>query len=191
NGGTTAFSSVSAAVELVVTDINDAPVLIASEPLSLPAILEDLGAPQNGVTLGAAPGVTLVSALIGSSITDVDNADPGIAIISGPTRGNLWYSTDAGNTWSMASGLSESAALLLGPTDLVYYRSVENDTGEYDVLTFKAWDTSIGSAGQQVDASTAGGASAFSTETQSTHVSVIPVNDVPGLAVSPINVDFT
>jgi hypothetical protein len=47
------------------------------------------------------------------------------------------------------------------------------------VLTFRAWDQTSGTAGTKADVSVNGGASAFSTSTDTVALSVAAVNDVP------------
>ena len=47
-------------------------------------------------------------------------------------------------------------------------------------LTFRAWDQTTGSAGTKVDVSVNGGATAFSTATETAAITVTAVNDAPG-----------
>jgi hypothetical protein len=66
---------------------------------------------------------TLVSALTGGQ-TDVDTgALDGVAITAANTTlGSWFFSTDNGGTWAPLPAVSDTAALLLRPTDRVYFQ---------------------------------------------------------------------
>lgn len=190
HGSTSAFSGNSGSVSLVVTAVNDAPVLDTSATLTLTGILEDVAAPVNNTTLGSAQGATLVSTLTGG-ITDIDHATPGIAITTKAATGTLWFSTNGGALWTQANAVSDSNALLLRASDLVYYQPAANANGELEALSFRAWDTSTGAEGSYVDASSNGGSTAFSAATESVAVSTGAVNDAPSVSVTNAEGDFT
>ena len=168
-GGTTAYSSASDTAALTITSVNDAPVFVPH------------GLIYN-TTEGAAPITSAVSALIGTSVTDVDSgALSGVAIFGMTgSGGTLEYSLD-GNTWSSVGSLSSSNALLLRSTDQVRF-TPDRDNGGTIQVSYRAWDQTSGSAGSMVDVSVNGGATAFSSATDVVTCSIASVNDAPVLA---------
>ncbi len=79
NGGTTAFSSATETASIVVTDVNDAPVLDASRTPILSSVNEDAGLPVGAVG-------TLVSSLVDFQLPagQIDNvADDDIGALLG------------------------------------------------------------------------------------------------------------
>ncbi|MGV3570176.1 MAG: tandem-95 repeat protein [Ramlibacter sp.] len=178
NGGTTAFSSATDTVSIVVNPVNDAPVL-ADTVLTLAAVNEDAAVPS-GVT------GTLVSTLVGGS-TDVDaGAVKGIAITGADaTNGTWYYSTNAGTTWTAMGAVANNSALLLASdaSTRVYFQPNANYNGTVGTaLTIRGWDTTSGTAGTKVDTSSNGGTTAFSSATDTVSIVVNPVNDAPVLA---------
>jgi len=152
-----------------VTNVNEAPVLTANNP-ALTAITEK-DTTNNG---------QLISSIIGSSITDVDNgAVQGIALVKlNSGNGNWQYSTDGGTTWNDVNNISNTNALLLGASDKLRFLPNGQD-GTTASVTYRAWDQSTGSAGAKVDASTNGGATAFSTGMDTGTITVTAENDAP------------
>ena len=184
NGGTSAFSSNTDTVSITVNAVNDAPTLDTSESPALTAIDEDTAAPSNGNSTAG----TLVSDLL-AGFDDVDSAaSEGIAITAvNTTNGSLKYSTDAGANWSDVGSVSNSSALLLASdanTRLAFTPSANYNGSISDVLTFRAWDQTSGSAGSKVDTTTNGGTSAFSSNTDTVSITVNAVNDAPTLDTS-------
>ncbi|GAB4291141.1 MAG: hypothetical protein Fur0025_26230 [Oscillatoriaceae cyanobacterium] len=189
NGGTAnggVDTSVAQTFTITVNPINDAPVLDNTGSPSLTAIDEDVADTSNAGTL--------VSAIIGSSITDVDTSPlQGIAVTGTDNTNGTWqYSTDSGSTWTDFGTLSDTSATLLNPTAKIrfvpkpdYYGTVNND------ITFRAWDQTSGSNGTTgVSVSTNGGTTAFSTATETASITVNPVNDIPSFtAANPPAVD--
>ena len=142
--------------------INNAP-LLADTPLSL-TVAEDAPLPVGAVG-------SLISAFTGG-ITDPDaGAVKGIAITgSDQTNGTWYYTTDGGTTWTALDQfngtVSPSNALLLAdnPSTRLYFRPSPDYNGSVPGgLTFLAWDTTRGTAGQKVNTADAGGAFTFST----------------------------
>ena len=172
NGGTTAFSSDTAAASLAVTAINDAPTL-SGGPYSLTGTDED-----------TVSNSTLVSTILaGLSHADVDaGAVSGIAITASSGNGTWQYSTD-GLTWNGVGSVSGGAALLLsGDTQLRYVP--DGIDGETATLTFRAWDQTSGTASTNAvrntaDTSSNGGTTAFSTATATASLVVAAINDAP------------
>ncbi|MDD0977135.1 DUF4347 domain-containing protein [Pseudomonas fontis] len=176
NGGTTAYSTGTAQAQLTVTSVNDAPVLTPGAPI-LPGIGD--GQVNNaGQTVGS---------FANGGISDVDSgAVTGIAITGTLNGTGTWqYSLD-GTTWSDIGTVAGNSALLLRSTDKVRFVP-DGVTGTSASLTFKAWDQTGATAGQQgtkADATVSGGTSAFSTASDSASILVTAVNDAPTLTTS-------
>ena len=174
------LDSAIATTTISVAPTNDAPVL-ADTPLVITQV-EDAGPPS-----GAAG--TLVASLVGG-ISDVDSgAVQGIAITGADTsNGTWWYSNNSSNWFALGSVSDASARLLLSNTTArVYFRPNPDFNGDITAgLTFRAWDTTSGSAGGVADTSINGGSSAFSTATDVVQVTVTPVNDAPLLDTAPV-----
>ncbi|WP_312586804.1 DUF4347 domain-containing protein [Comamonas terrigena] len=176
NGGTTAFSTVTAVTNQPVTSVNDAPVMTG--------VLPTLTGLNDTSTNNAG---NLVSSLIGG-ITDVDTgAVKGIAItgLTG-TYGKWQFSLDNGTSWNDIGIVSNTAALILRPTDRIRFVP-DGIHGETATITYKAWDQTNGTAGFQgakIDTSTSGGTSAYSTVTDIATVVVTAVNDAPVVTVT-------
>jgi hypothetical protein len=148
---------------------NAAPVLTPSAP-SLTTITEDESDPTGD----------LVSAILGSSVTDADGVgQPGIAI-TGLTSSNGTWQYDTGSGWTDVGAVSNTSALLLRGTDRVRFvpdwRNA--DSASFD---FRAWDLTTGAAGALADTSSPGGSSAFSVATDTASITVTGVNDAPFL----------
>lgn len=178
NDGT---ETVSETLTIKVNSVNDAPVLDASPALELTAIDEDPADPVGGTTTGTAQGATLVSSLV-TGVTDVDSGDgKGVAITSlGDANATLWYSLDSGTNWTKAGAVSDSSSLLLRSSDLIYFQPAENAEGnDLNAFTFRAWDQSSGTAGSTANTTSNGGATAFSTVSDTVVVDVTAINDAP------------
>ncbi|MEG0148330.1 MAG: DUF4347 domain-containing protein, partial [Comamonas sp.] len=181
-GGSSAYSSGTAAASITVTNANDAPVLTAGSP-TLPG-LTDSQINDTGV---------LVSQLYSTNYTDVDNsASKGIAITSLNAGNGTWqYSLD-GSNWYNVGVVSLNSALLLRSTDHV--RFVPNGvSGTTASFTFRAWDqTGItnGMHGTKAVASSAGGITPFSVGLDTASITVTAVNDAPTLTGSVGNLTW-
>jgi Ca2+-binding RTX toxin-like protein len=179
--------------EIDITGVNDAPVLDASRSPALVAMSEDPGAPVGAVG-------TPVSALVDSTtpaggldnVTDPDaGAQLGIAITGIAAAGTLYYSTNGGASWTAVGAVSDASALLLG-TDAntrIFYQPAQDANGTIaNVITFRAWDQSTGTAGTLANTTVNGGSTAFSSATDTASINVTAVNDVPvltGLDATP------
>ncbi len=185
-GGITAFSTGTHVSTLTVSPVNDAPVWAAGPAAALIGINED-----NFISSG-----TNISSLT-SGMTDVDaSAKKGIAVYytSGLAYGFWQFTTDGGAKWSTfaSSGFprGRSNALLLPANgNLSRVRFVPNkDYNDNVQLGYYAWDQTQGTAGGNLDLSTAnklGGVTAFSTGTHVSTLTVSPVNDAPVWAAGP------
>ncbi len=176
NGGSSAFSSGTASASLVVAAVNDAPVLTPVAPIL--DGLSDSDTDNQGQT---------VASIVGTSISDVDmGAIEGIAITGLDSGNGTWqYSLD-GSDWSDIGSVSSGGALLLRATDHVRFvpDGVNATTASF---TYRAWDQSGASAGQQgskVDATVSGGSSAFSATSDTASITVTAINDAPILTTS-------
>ena len=124
-----------------------------------------------------------------ASTTDFNAGDAlGIAItgisLGDPIMGRVEYTTNAGQSWDYVYSRSESSALLLSNTPDAYVRFnlTEPINGRLEnVFTFRAWDQTIGTAGETIDLSAQGltaSSSAFSDAIDSVDLVVRPrVND--------------
>jgi len=173
-GNSEAFSNASDQASIVVTAVNDAPVLDTDAPV-LTSLTED----ERG-----SAGHSVSEWLVGMS--DVDGGALQGMAITGLNSGNgAWeYSTDGGGTWHAVGTVSEDSALLLRDTDKV--RFVPDGKNETTAsFTYRAWDRSTGSAGGHADTSANGGDTAFSTGRNTASIVVTPVNDAPVNDVLP------
>ena len=132
-------SAATATSTINVANLNNAPVLTGADNF-----------PTLNVAGAAANTGTLVSALIAGYDTDVDTgAVQGIAITGSTATSGKWqYSLDAGATWNDMSTVSNTAALLLRSVDKVRYLPSGASTST-DTLTFRAWDQTGATAGEQ------------------------------------------
>ncbi|NES11890.1 hypothetical protein G3O07_22605, partial [Pseudomonas laurentiana] len=183
NGGSTAFSTGTAQATLVVSSVNDAPVMTPVSPTLSP--LTDSSTANFGDLVGSLTGGT----------TDVDTgAVKGIAITGLTSTYGTWqYSIDAGTTWNTIGTVSSTSALILRPSDRVRFVP-DGIHGETATITYKAWDQTGGTAGLQgvkLSTSASGGTSAFSTATDTASVVVTAVNDAPTLNGTGGNVAWT
>lgn len=155
-GGSTAFSADQVFAQVQVG--NNAPVLSTANAFTL-----------NKYTRGTLNTGTLVSTLLGYSVTDADlNAKQGIAItgLTGTATGTWQYSINGGTTWVNLTATA-SAARLLRSQDLIRYVPKTTFAGNV-TLQFRAWDQFTGIAGSLVNLSTTasvGGKTAYSSLT--------------------------
>src|SRR3990172_5119636 len=174
-----------------VTAINIAPVLNNSGDPILAAINEDETG-NNG---------TLVSSIITSvsSLDMITDANPGalegLAIIDADESNGDWqYSTNGGATWTALGSPTNSSARLLASDTNTRIRFVPNPNFNGTVsagLTFRAWDRTSGSNGGTANTTNNGGSTAFSLNTETTSITVNPLNDPPNAlddtATTPAN----
>ena len=129
-----------------------------------------------------------MSSLIAGHVTDVDaGAVQGIAV-TGVTavNGNWQYSPDAGLTWTDMGAVSATSSLLLRSIDEVRYLP-DAKNGGTDTITFRAWDQSGATVGQQgtsVNTLVNGTTTPFSVASATSTISVTDVNDAPVLTAT-------
>ena len=191
NGGTadstapTSYSSATDTANLTITGVNDAPILDSSKSPALGAVSEDAATPVGAVG-------TLVSGLVdfASPAGQVDNVtDPdsgallGIAVVSADTSNGTWfYSINGGANWSSLGTPSGSASRLLAAdaNTRLYFRPNADFNGSIpSIISFRAWDRSSGVNGTTADTSTNGGATPYSSSTDTASLTVTAVNDAP------------
>jgi hypothetical protein len=152
------------------TQINHAPTLASAGGQTLTTITEDATG-NNG---------DLVSSIVGSTISDVDpRSVAGIALTAVTSGRGLWqYFLDGGTTWADVGSVSATQALLLRTTDRLRFVP---DTLNADAATISycAWDRTSGLLGTMVDSTANGGATAFSTTTDTAALAVLAANDAP------------
>jgi hypothetical protein len=187
-GTTRTHGNVAVATSNVKVDFDDAkpntaPVLDSRWNLTLPAV------EQNDYTN---PG-TLVSALLDSGGGDpINDADPGavegIAITAAAVGNGDWqFSMDNGTTWSDLGSPSNSVARLLAADADTRIRFVPQTdySGTLDpAITFRAWDRTSGVNGGIANPGTNGGATAFSSGTETAAITVHAM-------VSPLSVTIS
>ncbi|WP_448680774.1 Ig-like domain-containing protein [Pseudomonas nicosulfuronedens] len=177
NGGSSAYSNGTAQTTLIISSVNDAPVLASASPTLTGLTDTDINTPGMAV-----------SAFAAGDITDVDTgAVKGIAITGLGTGIGTWqYSTNGGASWQDVGPVADSAALLLRSTDRVRFVP-DGVHGTVATLTYHAWDQTGSTAGQQgtkVDASVTGGSSAFSIVGNTASLTVTAIDDAPVLTTS-------
>lgn len=158
-----------------VMALNDAPLLDNSGNPALVSIAEDISNVSNSGTL--------VLAVIGTSIADVDApALRGIAVVETDNNNGHWqYSTNAGATWLNFDVVTESAARLLATNAAIRFAPGTNFNGTA-AIACRAWDQTTGVNGGTANTSANGGTTAFSTNAENASITVTPVNDPPALA---------
>ena len=155
---------------------NTAPTLDSSGDMALTTITEDQTT-NSGNTVAQ-----IIASAGGDRIADPDaGAVEGIAVTGLNSGNGTWqYSINGGGTWLDVDAISDSSALLLRATDKLRFvpDALNADSASVD---FRAWDQTEGSAGSKVDASSNGGATAFSSATETASIAVTAVNDAPGM----------
>jgi hypothetical protein len=186
NGGATAFSIATDTVAITVDAVNDAPIL-SDTNVTLTAIDKNAGIPIGAVG-------TLVSSLVSvganGNVTDSDsNPLTGIAIANADTtNGTFFYSTDNGNNWAPLGFVSNTNARLLAAdvNTRVYFQPNANFNGIIsNALTFRAWDQTTGTNGSTADTTVNGGATAFSSATDTAAITIGTVNNPVIVPVKP------
>jgi hypothetical protein len=138
-------------------------------------------------SLGSIPEDTLaptgrfISSLIAGAITGGNSTLQGIAVTSASSLNGTWQFQLSGGSWEPMGLVAESHARLLPETAKVRFIPNADFNGTVR-LYYRAWDPSVGSAGQVFDASHGGGA--FSIQYDVAPLVVTPVNDKPVLTLS-------
>ncbi len=173
------LTSLPAISTVLINAVNDAPVLDNSGDMRLLAINEDdVNSSGNSVK-----GIIESAQGQGQDrITDVDDdALEGMAIIEAASGNGTWqYSLTAGVTWLTFPAVANTAAVLLNEMSRIRFVPAPGYSGSAS-LAFRAWDQSAGRENGQlgVDVSINGGTTAFSMQSETVTIEVLPVNDLP------------
>ena len=129
------------------------------------------------------PGDT-VAGILGATFRDTPGARRGFAVIgaSTPIEGQWQYSLNAGKSWRPINGPEATRALLLPESARVRFvpgRDQFSTPGAEPALTYKAWDQTVGQAGDLVDTTDAG-LDSFSSAVTAT-ITVNSMIDPPAL----------
>jgi hypothetical protein len=169
-------------IPITVTSVNDAPVLNNTGSPALTAINEDIALSSNNGTLVSE---IIASGAGGNPITDADaGAVEGIAVTGVDNTNGIWqYSTNSGANWANFNVSTTSATVLKDTAnDRIRFVPNANYNGSVPAgITFRAWDATDGLASGTtgVDPGVGGGATAFSTASETASITVTPVNDAP------------
>ena len=166
---------------------NTAPVLDNTKSPVLADQGEDSGPPTG-------PAGALISALIDSSavlgglenFSDDDGDPAGLAITAADMANGSWfYSLDNGAAWAALGAVDDDNARLLAADagTRIYFQPNLNYNGTQSI-TFRAWDGSTGSNGGMADPTPNGGATAFSSETDTASQTITAMNDLPVVTTS-------
>jgi hypothetical protein len=168
---------VSARFQLLISDVNDAPVLNTSLSPSLGTIAEDTADPY---------GMFIYHLLTGA-VTDADRDSMyGIAITAttNNTNGTWQYRVSGSASWVGMTPPSVSQALLLPDTAAVRFIPKANFSGEVK-LWYCAWDRTQGAIAGTIDTKgNQGGGHSLSAAVESAVLTVVPVNDNPAITLS-------
>jgi hypothetical protein len=157
-GGSTAYSTATDTASLVVTAVNDAPVLDTSKSPTLAPVTRNAGNPIGKVG-------TLIDALVHLSgslknVNDVDvGAKTGIAVTAASTSGTWFYSTNNGSTWAALGAVGTASAKLLAADGLtrLYFKPNLGFRGTIaSAITFRAWDRTAGANGANANVGAGG-----------------------------------
>ncbi len=182
NGGTTAFSTTTDGVALLVQAVNDAPVKNGTTAI-LPSVVED--------TLD--PSAHPVANLFGSVFRDLDGttiASGGVAINSNqatPDQGTWQFQIGNGTFHDFPDLASSAAVIVLATSDRLRFVPAPDFNGMPGGLTVRLWDGTGGfhSSDLVQDIGTSiGGSGAFSDDANEVTLSttISPINDPPTLA---------
>jgi len=106
----------------------------------------------------------------------------GIAISDADQTNGTWQYYVFGGPWKDFGTVSESAALLLGPNSLVRFKPNPNFDGQ-TTLTYHTWDNTTFKRGTRQDINSG----AFSTNTETAILAMIPINSRPVLITSGVS----
>ena len=180
-GDTYSYSTASDVAYLIVTPVNDAPVLTPQN-----ALVTHLEITEDAPLLFRAGSVLeyyVAGGRIGGctyNVADVDiDALTGVAICGMVGNGTWEYSDENQINWiPFPTDISASKALLLCETDYVRYNP-DYKNGETISITYRAWDQSNGTPGTQADSTVNGVNTAFSINTDTSTTVLQSMNDAP------------
>ena len=151
--------------------LNTAPV-IDTDSVTLPGLMEDVVSNNN-------PGI-LVSDLLSGTVSDADNDNVGVAVISRDAENGTWQFFEGTTWWNFDrhAEASDNQSLLLSHSTMIRFIPANNFDGTA-TFTYRAWDQTTGTGNDVANTATNGGATAFSSTTGTASVSFAPINDAP------------
>ncbi|MCP4343991.1 MAG: PKD domain-containing protein, partial [Desulfobacterales bacterium] len=182
-GGASAFSSDSDNASIVTNPVNDAPTLDNTRNPGLSSITENNFNSQ---------GNTVGEIVADGSVIDTDGPpSEAIAVISVDNTNGTWQYSANNSAWKIFSASKgrvniSDKALLLDENSRIRFVPNNGWNGSAS-FTFRAWDKSEGTPGGTANASTGGGTSAFSSDTDVAVILVTPAevkNKAPVLDIS-------
>lgn len=200
-----------ATVDIDITAVNDAPVLNDSFTPTFGTIVRNAGdddgsgadSDDDASDNTNNPGVAVADLVPDGSISDLEGAVKGVAVIGfdNSAAGKWYYSLDNGTTWTLFNSVAStidstnSAVLLDGTTtgaatNRIRFVPTLNATAT-PTLTYVAWDKSTGSAGSRVNVSTRGGSTAFSSASDTATLTVSGGNAWPTANSFPGSLTFS
>ena len=161
-GGSTAYSSATDTATLTVAAVNDAPVITAANP-SLGTINTSAA-----TTIDVATFINAGTGTTGVSDVDTNKVLGGIALTG--TSGAGWAYSLNGTTFTDVGTVSNTSALLLPANAKLRY--TPGSGSEAATITYRAWDTTAGTADSKVSTSSNGGITAFSAATDTARLNI-------------------
>ncbi|QTA78941.1 Immunoglobulin-like fold-containing protein [Desulfonema limicola] len=183
------LDSNTAVINIAVSPVNDAPVLIYTPNLHLNPIIEDIPDTENTGT--SVSSILASDPAFSEIITDPDEGSlKGIAVKGvDNTYGKWQYNHEPDGVFNdFPADISEEKAVLLIPESRVRFIPMTDFNGLVDSgLYFRAWDQTAGNNGDtNFNIISTGGSTPFSLEYLIAYIDVIPVNDAPSFtAVNP------
>ena len=160
-----------ATVTINVSAVNDSPVLNAASYSFISQLEDDTAQIGDDIDLSG-------------DVTDVDGPGTGLAVYGADNTNGQWeFTLSGGAPWTALTGLSPATARLIPSGALTRIRFVPAaDFFGAAAIQFRAWDKSTGSDGQAgVDITVHGGSTAFSANSATATINILPVNDAPTL----------
>jgi hypothetical protein len=130
----------------------------------------------SGQLSGVLDGLRVSEILDGQASCEEKELAPGLAVVALAGRGAWHYSPDEGQTWRELTEAHHASAMPLRADDLVRFTPRQGWAGTVK-MTYRAWDGSQGAAGAAVNLAprdSVGGATAFSRQTASATLQVLP-----------------
>jgi hypothetical protein len=172
-----ADTSAIATTTVQIKRSNHAPSIDPAAVMQLSDIDEDTAEPA-GDSVEA-----IINSLDPIPISDIDEeALLGFAVVGVDDSHGVWqYAVDGGIEWQLFSPVSNTAAVLLNAASLIRFVPAPDYFGPAGFITVRAWDQSgpHANGSRDVDTSTNGGATPFSSATAVATLNVLPVNDPP------------
>jgi hypothetical protein len=169
-------------VKINVGSVNDAPTLSGSYTFG--------GSTDETTTITGVRVSTLLSGNATAADLETVSGSMGIAITGTSALGNWQVSTDTTNgidgAWTNLGEVSTQSAKLLSNSTWIRY-APDQSHGETATFTYRAWDGSEGSAGGTANATTTGGAAAYSTGSITASLTVTEIDDPLTLTLAGAN----